>query len=170
MLEDKDFKVSFQVMVHLSVRQLIDSFKAYFSIHQPTRVAVVVRGNSKYHAESDSVIIEHALSILEIPGTETLYLAREDWGTTIQLVFDVFHGLYEFNNAHDVHDMTVVIVSLGKRNEKRFFAPPSLEKEINKTIAMLHNLNGWKTRPPYFANHAQGQVPVYDSPRDVDKL
>jgi hypothetical protein len=170
MPEMKDLQVSSHAMVQTSVCVLLISSKAHSILQQPTRVAVLVRGNSRYREEPDSVIIEHALSILDIPGTKTLYLAREDWGRTVQLVFDVFHDSYNFHDAHKAHDITVVIVSLGGRNEKHFYASLPQEEEVNGAIAKLHNLNGWEVRPPYFATHAQGKVPEYDNPRDVEML
>lgn len=156
-------------MVHLSVRQLMDNSKAHFSLGEPTRVLVLVRGNSKYHGEPDSVIIEHALSILDISGAQSLYLAREDWGRTIQFVFDIFHASYDFTTAHTIHDIAVVVVSLGEKNERRWFASRPQQKEVNKTVAHLHDLNGWETRPPYLANHANGAIPVYDNPRNMSE-
>lgn len=170
MSEDKDFQVSSQAIVPLSVRQLMDNWKAHFSLEEPTRVLVLVRGNSKYHAEPDSVIIEHALSILDISGAQTLYLAREDWGRTIQFVFDVFHASYDFTTAHGIHDIAVVVVSLGGKNERRWFASRPQQQEVNETVAHIHDLNGWETRPPYLANHVNGAIPVYDNPRNMSDL
>jgi hypothetical protein len=170
MPEMKDLQVSSHAMVQTSVCMLLISSKAHFRLQQPTRVVVSVRGNSQYRVKPDPVIIEHALSILNIPDTQTLYLAREDWGRTVQLVFDVFHDSYDFHNAHNAHDITVVIVSLGGRNEKHFCASGSDKEKVNREIAKLHNLNGWEVRPPYLATHARGKVPEYDSPRDVEML
>jgi hypothetical protein len=155
----------------LFVLALTDSLKAHCRLRQPTRVTVLVTGSSEYREELAPVIIEHALSTLGIPKTETLFLAREDWGRPIHLVFDIYHASYDFDTAHIIaHDMPVIMVSLGKKNDRMWFAAPPLAEQVNRTIAELHNLNGWGKRPPYFIDHARGAVPAYDSPRDVTVL
>jgi hypothetical protein len=144
--------------------------KAHFSLQQPTRVAVIVHGNSEYREKPTSVTIEHVLSMLGIPRTEVLYLAKEDWGRTMHLVFDLYHASYNFDKAHIADEMHVIMVSLGGRQERKWFASSSEAALVNKGIAALHNYNGWKTRPPFFANHAAGAIPTYDSPRDLTFL
>jgi hypothetical protein len=140
------------------------------SLQQPTRIAIFVRGNSSYHEQSTSIVTEHALQLLGIAGTPHAFLACENWGRTIIYLLDIFHESYIFESAHHVCDMTVIMVSLGGRNEKKWLALPAEKKQVNEGIAKLHNLNGWDTRPPYFANHDRGAVPVNDSPRDATML
>lgn len=168
MSERSDIEVGLQAAVFLLALPLTN-FKAHLSLQQPTRVAVLVRGHSEYITEPAPVIIRHVLSILGIPGTETLYLACEDWGRTIHFVFDIFHASYDFDTAHVIHDITVFVVSLG-RTEGRWFAQPSLKEQVNKDIAQIHCSNGWEERPPFYATHARGAVPIYDNPRITKTL
>jgi hypothetical protein len=141
--------------------------KAHFSHQQPTRVAVIVRGNSEYREQPPSTIIDHVLSMLGTPETEVLYLAREDWGRTVHLVFDLYHASYNFHEAHVVDEMRVIMVTLGGKQERKSFASSSEAALVNDRIAKLHNYNGWETWPPFFADHSEGAVPTYDSPRDM---
>jgi hypothetical protein len=140
------------------------------SLQKPTRVAILVRGNSSYHGQLAPNIIEHALLMLGIPGTKAFFLACEDWGRTIIFIFDLFNDSYDCRTAHHACDMTVIMVSLGGKNEKKWFALPAEKEQVNKGIADLHNLNGWEARPPYFASHDRGAVPTYPSPRDTTML
>jgi hypothetical protein len=144
------------------------TLKAHFGLQQPARVLVIVRGNSGYRKEPPREIIEHVLSMFNIPKTKFLFLASEDWGRTIHVVFDLYHTSYDFDTAHIAHKMHVVMVSLGGKQERKWFASSSDAEMVNKRIAELHNFNGWVTRPPFFANHASGAVPIYDSPRDME--
>jgi hypothetical protein len=126
-----------------------------------------VHGKSDHRKKPPSGIIEHVFSVLGIPKTEPFLLATEDWGRILHLVFDLHHTSYDFDTAHIAHKMHVVMVSLGGKQERKWFASSSDAEMVNKRIAELHNFNGWVTRPPFFANHASGAVPIYDSPRDM---
>jgi len=70
------------------------------------------------------------------------FLACEQWGRTIIYLLGIFHECYIFEDAHHVCDMTVIMVSLGGRNEKKWLASPAEKKQVNEGIAKLHNLNG----------------------------
>ena len=128
---------------------------------------VVVRQKSPHYEEPDATIIDRALSILGIPGTATLYLAREDWDRCKNFVFDVFHASYNFDTAHHVLDITVIMVKLGEQKESKWLANPILKTQVNKSVAQLHESNGWENQPPFFGNHAGGAVPMYESPRSI---
>ena len=131
---------------------------------------VVVRQKSPYYEKSDATIIERALSILGIPGTATLYLAREDWDRCKNFVFDVFHASYNFDTAHQAVEVTVIMVTLGGKKDSKWLANPILKTQVNEQIAELHESNGWKNQPPFFVNRAGGAIPMYESPRSIQTV
>lgn len=89
----------------------------------------------------------------------------------MHLVFDLFHPSYDFDTAHRIlHDMPVLVVSLGRNNERRWFAQPAMQEQVNKEVADLHYFNGWDKFPPFYASHAQGAVPIYHNPRFARSL
>lgn len=126
-----------------------------------------MRQKSPYYGEPDATVIARALSILGIPGTDTLYLAREDWDRSKNFVFDVFHASYDFDTAHHALKVTVIMVSLGGKKESKWLANPPLQTQVNEQIAQLHDSNGWTNQPPFFINHAGGAIPIYDRPRSM---
>jgi hypothetical protein len=83
---------------------------------------------------------------------------------------DIYHALYDFDIAHIVHAMHIVMILLGGSKEKKWFAPSTDAEPVNKRIAQLHNLNGWETWLPFFVKYTSGAVSTYDGPRDVKVL
>lgn len=89
------------------------------SLQRPIRIAVFVRGISSCHEQSAPIVIEHALQLLGIAGNPSAFLACENWGRTIIYLLDTFHESYIFEDVHHVCDMTVIMVSLGERNQTK---------------------------------------------------
>jgi hypothetical protein len=129
--------------------------------------------------DSPDAVVQAALKVLEesqlLPNNELSaprLLAIERWHR-IHLAFDIFNNNYDFNTAHlaNQNDFPVIAVYLeghlhGDRN-KALVAPSSLQKDVNETIRHLHDMNGWETQPPFFGDHANGNVPTYWHPRSL---
>jgi hypothetical protein len=94
------------------------------------------------------------------------FLATERWDIRTYIVFDVFHDSYDPDNAHlpGENDLPVISVFLSQKESASIAGRPIANK-VNRDIRALHNATGPGSRPPFFVDHADGQVPFYPNPR-----
>ena len=101
-----------------------------------------------------------------------LLLGIERWHR-IHLVFDIYNHLYDPDRAHlpNQNDLRVIEVYLsGVHGEGKAIvrdADKRRETEVNEKIRELHDWNGIGSKPPFIADHANGNVPTYPNPRSL---
>ncbi|KAH6959646.1 hypothetical protein BKA56DRAFT_501135 [Ilyonectria sp. MPI-CAGE-AT-0026] len=93
-------------------------------------------------------------------------LATERWDLRTYIVFDVFHDTYDPDKAHlpGENDLPVISVFLGQKESASIAGRPMANK-VNNDIRALHNATGIGSKPPFFVDHADGEVPFYSNPR-----
>lgn len=97
-------------------------------------------------------------------------LVVERW-SRIHLVFDIFHPAYNPENAHlpehnDLPTLAIFFCKEGNTSLRNATATESkLRKEVNRQVQEQHTYSGIGGQPPFIADHANGNVPVYMNPR-----
>jgi hypothetical protein len=87
-------------------------------------------------------------------------LVIERWHR-IHIVFDIHNPAYNPENAHlaDENDLSVVAVYIAHDEVARPADEP-LEMMVNRTVRSFHDNNVVGSRPPFYADHANGKVPT----------
>ena len=146
------------------------------------RVLVIVRPGSIIwptaweHPEdvvSSSISLLQQSDLLSIrdDDLQELLLVRQRFQRFIHIVFDKFHDSYDAAMGHlpENNRLPVLIVTFGKSSHVRS-AEPRLRKLVNTQIAMVHNLNGINSVPPFIEDHTSGVTPLYLAPREPSWL
>ncbi|KJZ72247.1 hypothetical protein HIM_08389 [Hirsutella minnesotensis 3608] len=146
------------------------------------RVLVSVSPKSPHYNvawKSPDEIVRIALALMKERNLITLndapaprLLGIERWHR-IHIVFDIHNDLYDPERAHlpNQNDLRVVEVYLsGANGEDKVIvrvADKRRETEVNERIRELHDWNGNGSKPPFIADHANGNVPTYPNPRTL---
>jgi hypothetical protein len=141
---------------------------------EPTRILVTVHKRSPYWstAWSDpdqiSTIATQAVKDekLRKKTDDRLLLVIQKWDHAIYLVLDVGNELYDAASGHQPEQNTlpVITVDFGTR-VKTGYAPPPVRNRVNREVAILHNVNGIGSVPPFTEDHTNGS-PEYADVRD----
>lgn len=138
---------------------------------QATRVVVLISPNSTLAkaAPSHDRVIQDAfanlkLSPINVPHT---YLLNQIWDIVNVFVIDLYHAKYDFATAHIKEDLPVIFVNYSRRKVYVSVASRTRRDQINRDVAMMHEVNGWDERPPFVEDHTMGKVPCYPNPRSM---
>lgn len=108
------------------------------------------------------------------PGWERdsriLFLAIEIWGERVFLAIDINHHDYNFKTAHKSTTILPVSVLREHRRSGRgwnLIRWPQEDRPIAKTVADLHNANGFDVQTPFLANH--NSPVIYSNPRHLSE-
>lgn len=151
------------------------------------RIFVSVSSKSPHFAaawEDPQVVVQAALDLLKESNTissppdaapNPRLLLVERW-CRIHLVFDIFHEAYDPEDAHlpgryDLATIAVFFLQKDKTSIRYATAAESkLRREVNEQVRDFHNLTGTGSQPPFFIDHANGNVPTFWNPRIPGKL
>lgn len=148
---------------------------------EPLRVFVRVSSKSGCYLEawnSLENIIAFSLdalknnSILDTSTAPQLRLIAVDrYHMFTLIVFDIFHDMYDASRGHlpdqnNLHLYQVFISSNNNRDTTSVRrATEGVRVKVNEEIRKLYDLNGEGGKPPFKADHLDGNAPVYWSPR-----
>lgn len=99
-----------------------------------------------------------------------LFLAIEIWGERVFLVIDVNHNDYNFKTAHKSTAILPVSVLREHRRSERgwnLIRWPQEDRPIAKTVADLHNANGFDVPTLFLANY--NSPVLYSNPRHLSE-
>ena len=121
---------------------------------------------------SSKEIIDKALSALHVEPREAQFkfLVNDKWPLLNIFVFDLHHEAYRSASAHYIERLPVVIVDYGRQRTDVSIAGSFIRDQTNTRVAELHNLNGWDSKPPFFADYTSSKRLSYQKPRDTSLL
>lgn len=123
------------------------------------------------HAAIDVLKETNSIPDATLAALNPRLLVVERW-SRIHLVFDILHEAYKPENAHlpNQYDIPTIAVFLFSQKDKTSVrhataAGSKLREEVNEQVRIFHNLTGLGSQPPFFVDHANGNVPHFRNPR-----
>lgn len=118
-------------------------------------------------------LIGRVYSLIEAGGTarsDPNFLVSEKREAVHSLVCDIRNELYDWPTAHFPQDIDVILVEAYRSRLRATLAGTPHRNAVNVRVAVHHNSNGTKQRPPYFEDHTHDPHPAYGDVRDLTML
>lgn len=106
---------------------------------------------------------------LNFPLSDIQPLVHEIWGIVDIYVFDIRNHDYQFESAHHVQNIPVLIMKDSRERIYIWEATILEQNKVNVGVARKHNLSGFVEQPPLTSDHTKG-IPQYPNPRNVSLL